>query len=140
MESTDSIGWLAANSLDRYRPALMYAQMSLFLFGCFFWIDANSGGAGFKEVTWGSFAYFIPAKIWAAWNMVASAICIVGLKKPVKTKLVVLGAFLHCLQFSVIAYSTTFTGGEPVVGLFASTFFLPLHMWLLIEAARRWRQ
>lgn len=118
----------------------MYAQFSLFLFGVFFWIDASVGGNGFKELTWGSFTYAIPAKAWAVLNMVASAIAFVGLKKPIKTKLVAVGAFLHCIQFSAISYSTTFTGGESIVGLFASTFFLPLHLWLLIEAARGWKR
>ena len=140
MEKTEAIGWLSKNSLNRYRPALLYTQFSLFLFGAFFWIDAAIGGSNFKELTWGALAYSIPAKTWAAWNMGASAIAIIGLIKPVRDWMVATGAGLHCFQFAVITYSTTFTGGEAIVGLLSSVFFLPLHMWLLSEAWFRWRQ
>lgn len=135
----DCIGWLAKNSLNRYRPAILYTQYSLFVFGVMFWLDANLGSEGFKEATWGAFAYFFPAKMWAALNMGASALAIVGLKKPIRTWMVSAGAFLHCVQFGAISYSATYTGGEMIVGLFASVYFLPLHMWLLYEAVTRWK-
>lgn len=140
MQSAESIGWLAKNSLDRYRPALIYAQFSLFVFGVFFWIDASLGSGNFKEATWGAFAYSFPAKGWAALNMGASAIAVIGLLKPIRSGMVAIGAGLHCVQFAAISYSTALTGGEAIVGLFASVFFLPLHMWLLSEAVQRWRQ
>lgn len=140
MENAECIGWLAKNSLDRYRPALIYCQTSLLIFGIFFWLDASLGAGNFKEVTWGAFAYSFPAKGWAALNMGASAIAIIGLLKPVRSGMVALGAILHIAQFAAISYSTTFTGGEAIVGLFASVFFLPLHMWLFSEAVQRWNR
>lgn len=133
------IGWLSKNSLNRYRPALSYMQFSLFIFGVFFWIDASLGEAGFKADTWGSLAYLIPAKAWAALNMGASAITIIGLRKPIQSWMVAAGAFLHCVQFLLISISATMYGGEMIVGLFASVYFLPLHMWLLYEATSRWK-
>lgn len=136
MERVECIGWLSKNSLNRYRPALIYSQLSLFTLGVFFWVDATIGAGNFKLETWGYFAYAFPAKMWAAWNMGASAITMIGLIRPVNNRMVAFGAFLQCLQFLVISYSTIITGGEAVVGLFASVFFLPLHMWLLSEAVR----
>ena len=140
MQSDECIGWLAKNSLDRYRPAMIYAQFSLFVFGVFFWIDASIGAGNFKEATWGLFAHSFPAKAWGALNMGASAIAIIGLLKPIRSGMVSVGAGLHCVQFAAISYSTTMTGGEAIVGLFASVFFLPLHMWLFSEAVQKWRR
>ena len=136
---SDCIGWLSKNSLNRYRPAILYTQYSLFVFGVMFWIDANLGADGFKEETWGAFAYFFPAKMWAALNMGASALAIIGLKKPIRSWMVAIGAALHCVQFGAISYSATYTGGEMIVGMFASVYLLPIHMWLFYEAANRWK-
>lgn len=136
---SDCVGWLSKNSLNRYRPAVMYAQLALFVFGVMFWIDATIGANGFKEETWGALAYSIPAKAWAMLNMCASGFTIIGLKKPIRSWMVVIGATLHCIQFAVISYSATYTGGEMIVGLMSSVYFLPLHMWLLYEAVKRWR-
>lgn len=136
MVKDDPIGWLTKNGLDRHRPVFMAMQVSLLIVGFFFWFDATVGAHGFKESTWGSFAYAIPAKFWALYNMAVSAITIVGLRKPVKHLLVSMGAFLHCLQFIILSFSTTLTGGEVVIGLYAGSFFLPLHLWLFYEAVR----
>lgn len=133
------IGWLSTNGLNRYRPLFVYMQYSLFVFGAIFWIDSHLSSHGFQESTWGSIAYIIPAKAWAAWNMGAAAITIIGLKKPVQSWMVAFGSFLHCLQFLLISISAQFSNGEMVVGLFASVYFLPLHMWLCYEAMRRWK-
>lgn len=136
---SECIGWLSRNSLNRYRPAILYTQYSMFVFGVLFWIDANLGGEGFKEATWGSFAYLFPAKMWAALNIGASALSIIGLKKPIRSWMVAVGSGLHFIQFSSITYSATYTGGEMIVGLMASVYFLPMHMWLFYEAVSRWK-
>lgn len=133
------IGWLSKNSLIRYRPGLLYIQYAFFLFGVFFWIDATLGQDGFQEDTWGSFAYMFPAKLWAALNMGASAIAIIGLTKPIRSWMVAVGAFLHFIQFAAITYSAIFTDGEMIVGLLSSVLFLPMYMWLFYESFTRWK-
>lgn len=137
MTRCDEIGWLASGGIGRYRPGLIYIQLAMFTAGVFFWVDATLGMGGFKPGTWGEFAYSIPAKLWSVWNMGASAITMVGLMKPVNNRMVATGAALQCAQFSAISYSAAFTGGDSAIVVFSSVFFLPLHMWLLNEAARR---
>ena len=112
-------------------------QWGLFLIGAIFWIDASLHSQGFNLEVFGSLAYSIPAKVWAVACMSASAFCIIGLMKPVKRWMVCVGASSHCLQFVLISYSAVFTGGAYVIGLYASILLLPLHAWLLYEAAFR---
>lgn len=132
-----SIGWLSKNTIDRHRPVLLAFQWGLFLIGAIFWVDASMNSQGFNLAVFGSFAYAIPAKIWAAAAMGCSAFSIIGLMKPVKRWMVCLGAGGHCAQFMLISYSAVFTGGAYVIGLYASILLLPLHLWLLFEAALR---
>lgn len=133
------IGWLSRSGLDRHRPLLLSLQFSLFVIGCLFWLDATTTGYGFTATTWGAAAYAIPAKIWAFSNMAASSMCIIGLLRPIKRWMVAAGSGFHCLQLFYLSYSAVFTGGTVVVGLYASIFFLPLHLWILLEATRRVR-
>lgn len=132
-------GWISRNSLLRYRPGLLYIEYAFLFFGICFWVSATIGHEGFGEETWGAFAYIFPAKVFAAFNMGASALCIIGLRKPIKTWMIAAGAALQCLQFSVISYSAIYTDGEMIVGLASSVLFLPLHMWLFYEAFARWK-
>lgn len=135
----ECIGWLAKNGMNRYRPAILYSQYSLLVFGIMLWVDATISYGSLHPTTWGLIAYTVPAKAWAVIIMGASAACVIGLKKPVKRWMVGIGAFLHCVQFSVITISVVYTGGDVAVGILASVFFLPLHMWLFYEAVIRWR-
>ena len=122
------------HSLPRYAPLLCGIQVSLFVVGTIFWFDAILGAKNFDVNTWGTFAYAFPAEIWAGWNMAASAITFVGLIDPIKRRLVIVGASLHSVQFAMLAYSITITGGEIPVGLFSGAFFLPLHIWIVWRA------
>lgn len=133
------IGWLSRSGLDRHRPLLLSLQVSLFAIGVLFWFDASTTGYGFTAMTWGSAAYAIPAKLWAFSNMAASSMCIIGLLRPIKRWMVAAGSGFHCLQLFYLSYSAVFTGGAVVVGLYASIFMLPLHLWILLEATRRVR-
>lgn len=132
-----SIGWLSKNTIDRHRPVFMAMQWGLFVIGAIFWIDSSIGSQGFNLVVFGSLAYSIPAKVWSFACMMSSALCILGLIKPVRRWMVAFGAGGHCVQFVLISYSAVFTGGAYVIGLYASILLLPLHMWLFFEAAIR---
>ncbi len=134
MREQQAIGWLAKNGLSRYRPIFMMAQIGLFIIGALFWIDTQRGGAAFTAEVWGDLAYSIPAEFWAFANMSTSALTAIGLMKPVKNKMVSVGAGLSCLQYLVLSWSAVFDGGAAVIGMYASVFFLPLHMWILGEA------
>lgn len=96
-----------------------------------------NGGDGFDRDTWGWLAYSFPAKGWAFVNMATAAITAIGLMRPVKGWMVSVGAAVHVCQFIILSYSAVLCGGVFVVGLYASAFFLPLHLWLLIEALLR---
>lgn len=134
MAERRAIGWLAKNGLARYRPIFMVAQISLFIIGCMFWIDTQSGGQAFTAEVWGDLAYSIPASFWAFANMSTSALTAGGLMKPVKNWMVTTGAALSCLQYLTLSWSAVFDGGAAVIGLYASIFFLPLHIWIMVEA------
>lgn len=129
--------WVYHNALDRHRPMFLVMQGLLFFISALFWVDARTIGVGFDEATWGSFAYAIPAELWAFVLMATSSLTMIGLVKPVKRWMVAVGCVLHCVQFLVLSYSAVFTGGVFVVGLYASCFFLPLHAWMLVEALDR---
>jgi hypothetical protein len=122
------------HSLGRYAPLLCGMQLSLFIVGSIFWVDAMMGARHFDPNTWGEFAYSFPAEMWAGWNMAASAITFVGMIDPIKRQIVIVGGTLHSLQFAILAYSITMTGGEIPVGLYSGAFFLPLHMWITWRA------
>lgn len=127
----DSLG---VHSIGRYRPLLMWSQLALFFVGVFFWVGVSRGAATFTPETWGHFAYSLPAQAWAFWNMAASAITFIGIKRPTRRRMVVVGGLMNCVQFAALAYSAAFTGGDPAVSLYASIYFLPLHIWLVWEA------
>ena len=130
-----STSWLYSSDLSRHRPMWIAIEASLFLIGALFWVDSMTGAQGFAEETWGRFAYTLPAWIWAAFSMASSSIIIVGLIRPVRSWMVSVGALMACINFFSLSYSAVFTDGVVVVGLYASLFFLPLHMWLLLEAS-----
>jgi len=120
--------------LERYGPLLVTINLSLLAISIFFWIDANAGARGFQEATWGAFAYSFPANSWAAIMMAGSALVAGGLVRPPSARLVAVGCVLQLIEFGGIAYSAVLTGGEMVVGIFASTLFVPMYMWILFEA------
>lgn len=132
-----SIGWLSKNTIDRHRPVFLLMQWALLAIGAIFWVDSVTESQGFNLAVFGALAYAVPAKVWALAAMGCSALCILGLIKPVRRWMVALGAGGHCVQFVLISYSAVFTGGAYVIGLYASILLLPLHMWLFFEAAIR---
>lgn len=123
-------------SVQRFRPLLLAIECLLCMIGCFFWVNAWMGMQGFNPWTYGDLAYTMPAKLWAAGIMGGSAMCVIGLIKPVNKWMVIAGSALLSIQFAVLAYSAIYTGGEFVIGIFSSNFFLTFHLWLTIEAAR----
>lgn len=125
------------NWLDRHRDLWLANQLFLFVIGCLFWIDSMTGAQGFAEETWGSFAYSFPAAMWAAVLMASSSMIIVGLLDPIKNWMVSFGSSIACINFALLAYSAVFTDGVVVVGFYASAYFLPLHMLLVVESYLR---
>lgn len=120
--------------LDRYRPLLSAMQVFLFFIAVLFWVEATTVNKAFRPEMWGDFAYQAPAQGWAAMMMAASAMSFVGLIRPIQRHMVIAGSAMHCFQFSVVSYSAAFTGGDFGVAIYASTFFLPLHLWILWES------
>lgn len=122
------------HSIERFRPLLLAIECALFFIGAMFWIDALVGAESFSRNAYGEFAYSFPAEFWAFAMMGGSALSINGLIRPVRHWRIALGSAIHVAQFSALSYSAIFTGGEAVVGCFASVFFVSLHIWLCVEA------
>lgn len=128
------------HSLERYAPLFIVIQGLLFIVGCIFWIDASQGASAFSPTTWGRWAWDLSAEFWAALNMGASAICLIGLINPIHRKMVILGGSLHMLQHIGLSFSAFFTGGDVAIGLYASVFFLTLHMVMTAGAIAEWKR
>ena len=122
------------HSIARYRPLLMAFQILLFFAGSMFWIDARTSDVAFSTSVYGEFALQYPAELWAGAMMGFSTITWLGLIKPIRKNMVAIGAIGNAVQFMLLSYSAVFTGGEFVIGIFASSIFLTPHVWLSIEA------
>lgn len=122
--------------LDRYRPLLSDAQLALFMIGATFWVGSIHDPGMFKLTTWGALAYAVPAEVWAGLNMVCSAMIWVGLIRPIRRRLVLIGSTVNVAQYAVLAVSAVGFGGEQAVGIYAAFVFLPLFARMTWEAAR----
>lgn len=138
MQKIDAI--IGPHSLERYAPMFMVIQGLLFIIGCIYWIDAAHGSGSFHEQTWGSFAYNLSAEFWAMLNMGAATLTLIGLINPIHRKMVTIGGLLHCAQHVGLSASAFFTGGDLGVGLYASVFFLTMHMIMTAGAISEWTQ
>lgn len=123
-----------SDTLDRCRPAFMAAQIMLFIVASGFWAFSSLGGDTMHPAIYGTFATSIPAKFWAMIMMAGCAMIINGLVRPINNWMVATGGALLCVNFTALAYSAIFTGGQFVIGIFASVFFLTWHIWLTLEA------
>ena len=112
------------------QPVLSYAQIAMVIVGAIFWGMAAHQIAPFDVDTFGEFALQFPAEAWAMAMMGPAAIVWVGLRDPVKRWMVAIGAGMQFVNFCALGYSFIFTGGEPVMGLFALIFFAPLHAYI----------
>ena len=112
------------------QPVLCFTQVAMFIIGAVFWAMASTQSAPFNADTFGHFALEYPAEAWAMAMMGPAALTWVGLRDPVKHWMVAIGAGLQFLNFCALGYSFLFTGGEPVMGLFAIIFFAPLHAYV----------
>lgn len=118
------------------QPALVYMQFALVVIGVLFWMQARVQPEAFSAEIYGEFAVMFRAEMWAALMMAPSAMCLVGLRHPVKRWMVATGAIIHVLHFSALGYSAIVTGGELVVGYFCTVLFAPIYTWLAVEALR----
>lgn len=109
---------------------LPWTQVSMFIIGAVFWAMATTQAAPFDAETFGYFALEYPAEAWAMAMMGPAAMVWVGLRNPVKHWMVAIGAGLQFLNFCALGYSFLWTGGQPVMGLFAIIFFAPLHAYI----------
>jgi hypothetical protein len=109
---------------------LPWTQVAMFIIGAVFWAMATIQAAPFDAETFGDFALQYPAEAWAMAMMGPAAMVWVGLRNPVKHWMVAIGAGMQFLNFCALSYSFLWTGGQPVMGLFAIIFFAPLHAYI----------
>lgn len=118
------------------QPALSMMQILIFATGALFWVEATTRADAFDVTIYGRLALMAPAEAWAGVMMAATAIVWIGLRNPPKRWMVAVGASIQTLQFIALAYSALATGGEPIVGMWASVFFAPIYARLTWEALR----
>jgi hypothetical protein len=105
------------------QPSLENDQWALIFVGSLFWWMASWSPDAFAEDLYGHFALRFQAEAWAMAMMAPAALVLIGLQDPVKRWMVGVGAALQVLQFGALGYSAIFTGGEPIIGVFAWLFF-----------------
>ena len=67
-----------SNSIARYAPVLMAAQVAFFLLYTALWITASLEVTAFSADTWGRYALAVPAEMWAAFGLTGSSLMIIG--------------------------------------------------------------
>lgn len=116
------------------QPALSFMQVCVFAVGALFWLEAYHRPNAFDVAIFGEFAVRFPAEMWAGAMMGAAAIVWIGLQDPIKRWMVTVGAIVQATQFTLLAYSAIATGGEDIIGYWASIFFAPLYARMAMEA------
>lgn len=113
------------------QPVLGFVQIGLVAIGAMFWMMATIQAAPFDVNTYGEFALTFRAEAWALAMMGPAALTWIGLRDPVKRWMVAIGAGMQMINFCALGYSMLFTGGQPMMGIFALVFFAPLHAYIL---------
>ena len=116
------------------QPVLGHIQLGLFTVGALFWVQASMQDQAFSEALYGQFALTFPAEAWAIAMMAPAAMVWIGLRHPVKRWMVAVGSIMQIVQFAALGYSSIYTGGEPIIGIFCIILFAPLYSRILGEA------
>jgi len=133
--------WSGPHTLQRYGPAFIVWHGLMFLVGFMFWRDAAQTEISlFRETTWGAVAYSQKAEVWAAINMVASTLSVIGLVDRPRRYFAVVGGVLNVAQYFVLSYSAAFTGGDPAVALYVSLLLMPINLLVLLGIVCEWRR
>jgi hypothetical protein len=117
-------------------PFLIFFLLTSALIGSLFWVQAALQDGAFNVDTFGRFALQFPAEFWAGSMMVGSLLTFAGLTHPPKRWLMIAGSVVNALQFTGLGYSAIVTGGEVVVGLYASIMFAPaslITLWAAVQ-------
>ena len=140
-DALDGMSFLASGrALTVFRPAWVAFEVALLIVGLLFWTTLSMGVSAFSPETWGEWACILPAKLWAAVQIIASLTIIYGLLEPPKWRMITAGAILHAVQYQALALSAVLSGGQVVIGVYPSFLFVPAHILLAVEAWRHGRR
>lgn len=140
-DALDGVSFLASGkALTVLRPAWVAFEAALLIVGLLFWATLSMGVSAFSPETWGEWACILPAKLWAAVQIIASLTIIYGLLEPPKWRLITAGAIIHAVQYQALALSAVLSGGQVVIGVYPSFLFVPAHILLAVEAWRHGRR
>jgi hypothetical protein len=117
-------------------PFLIFFLLASAVIGAMFWRQAIQQEGAFNVDTFGRFALMFPAEWWAGAMMAGSLLTFWGLTHPPKRWLMIAGSVVNALQFTGLGYSAILTGGEVVVGLYASIMFAPaslITLWAAVQ-------
>lgn len=133
----DGAGWLCSGeALVVLRPAWMAMEVALLLIGLLFWSTLMMGVSAFSPETYGQWAVQFPALGWAAAQITGSLLIVYGLMRPITHWPAMVGSLVHVIQYQALALSAILTGGQVVIGIYPSVFFVPAHLVLAVEAWR----
>lgn len=110
------------------REVWFLIQFSFLLVGVFSWVADGVGVDSFSPETWGEWACQFPAAFWGGCTAVFSAMVLSGLMRPMKRERIIVGASLQALQFTGIAYSAAFTGGQFAIALWPIVLLIPINL------------
>jgi hypothetical protein len=116
------------------QPVLRLIAIQYVLIGAAFWIESSLRGDAFSADVFGRFATSFRAELWAASMMAGGGLTYIGLIHPPNRGMVAFGSAISLGQFLALAYSAIHTGGELVIGLYASTMLAPLSLITLWKA------
>ena len=124
---------MQALSQIAYRTRFSVIMMVSFFFaGCAQWAIARLNGEGLRAETWGELATQFPLEFWALAMIGGSFLTLLGLIHPPNVRLTQIGVMVQVAHISLLGSSALMTGGDPVVGAFATVFVA----WHFIIALR----
>jgi hypothetical protein len=128
-------------AFNRYGPAFIAFEIGLLVIASLFWIMAsNRGGMAFSPETWGDWACQYPAQMWAGLTMLGGTLTAMGLIHPANRWQIAVGGLVQAAQFTALAMSAAFTGGQLVIAIYAMVIFVPFHLLVIVGAARHGRR
>ena len=118
-----------------YRTRLSVVfEACLVIVGMAQWVFARWNGQPLSPLTWGEAAVQLPLEVWAVAMMGGSALTFLGLLYPPNWTLIRIGCMIQIAHISFLGSSALFTGGDPVIVVFAFCLLVPVHLFLALRA------
>lgn len=129
-----------ADTFDACTDFFIFYQVTFLFPSILFYYDSlTSPGANFLPEVWGAWACQYPAVMWATIMWGGAATTIIGLTRPQKPWIVIVGAALQLSHFFALALSALLSGGQEFMAVYQGLHFVPIHAVILVGAYRHGR-